>query len=145
MNYRKQDTQKEQYITIPTWLIKMTSNRKSPIFLTPFERELFCLIKGLSIKAPCYANDQYFASTFNVTIKHINKSISNLSNKTFLNIEHDNFKRLLSVNKDFDKDAGFVFFDNLNNKIFVCDCNNEIWTTRNDIERDTIDFFKKCS
>ena len=38
----------DQYIKIPIWLIKMTSKRENPIYLTPFEQQLYCLIKGLS-------------------------------------------------------------------------------------------------
>ena len=45
----KKPAKKEQYITLPIWLIKMTSNKQSPFYITPLERELFCLIEDLAI------------------------------------------------------------------------------------------------
>lgn len=89
--------EKEQYIAIPIWFIKLTSNRKSPSYLTPFERELYWLIRGLCKNEDCYANDQYFSNIFNVTIKHINKSIHKLELLKMLYVNHKNNKRYLRI------------------------------------------------
>ncbi len=92
---KKNDT--EQYINMPIWFIKMTSHKGSPIYLTPFERELYMLIFGLCSNNICFATDSYFADVFKVTVKHVNKSIQKLADKDLLIIEHENHKRLIST------------------------------------------------
>jgi hypothetical protein len=101
---------KEPYIHIPLWFIKLTSYRKSPSYLTPFECQLYWLIKGLCNEKECYANNQYFAKTFNVTIKHINKSIHKLELLRLLYIKHENNKRFIGVSK-IDKGTMLFFTD----------------------------------
>ncbi|GGW58595.1 hypothetical protein DFQ11_101931 [Winogradskyella epiphytica] len=94
--------QKEQYIAIPIWLIKLTSNKKSPIFLTPFQRDLFCLIRGLCNNKknqfdpkPCYAKDDYFVKIFNVSINHINRTIKLLKTLKLISIVNETNQRLI--------------------------------------------------
>ncbi len=116
-----------QYINIPIWFIKMTSHKGTPIYLTPFERELFKLIFGLCSNNICFANDSYFADVFNVTVKHVNKSIQKLSDLGFVLILHKKYKRLISLpnrnleNGDvsicWDKDGDNIYF--INSKGFV--------------------------
>ena len=110
MSQEKNKQSKEQYIIVPFWLVNMTSNKKSAIYLTPFELNLYCLIKGLSEKKPCYAKNKYFADIFNVSIKHINKSIQKLNDVEFIKIEHINNKRFIQCNKKISKESIYISF-----------------------------------
>ena len=87
----------EKYVKLPLWFIKMTSDKKSPFYLTPFERELYCCVRSLSKTQPCYANDRYFKSIFNVSIKHVNTSLNKLYNRKLINIWMENNKRYVSA------------------------------------------------
>jgi hypothetical protein len=115
MKDKKNNRDTDQYITIPIWFIERTSSKKSPFYLTPFERELYCLISGLSKKEPCYAHDGYFADRFNVTVKHVNQSISKLKSLGIIKVTDKRNKRLITAVAD--PDGVWVVWNE--NKVFV--------------------------
>ncbi|MCF8273081.1 MAG: hypothetical protein K9I95_04540 [Flavobacteriaceae bacterium] len=118
------NSDKEQYIPLPIWFIKLTSDKKSPVYLTPFEQQLYCLIKGLSNKGECYANDQYFQKIFKVTIKHINKSIHKLEHLRLLKITNENNKRLIYCIGNISKGSVLIEFKHEINKVSLTTENN---------------------
>ena len=99
MSQKKNKQTKDPYIKVPLWLTKMTSNKKSAIYLTPFQLNLYCLIRGLCDKKPCYAKDKYFSETFNVSITHINKTLNKLQSKGFINRETESNRHIVLKNK----------------------------------------------
>lgn len=109
---------------MPIWFIKLCSDKKSAVYLTPFEQQLYCLIKGLSNKGECYANDQYFQKIFKVTIKDINKSIHKLERLRLLKITRENNKRLIYCIGNIFKGSILVEFKNEINKVSVTTENN---------------------
>jgi len=115
MEDNKINQYKDQYIIIPIWFIKMTNDKNSPFYLTPFERELYCFIKGLSKKKPCYAHDAYFASIFNVSVKHVNQSISKLKRLGVVKVSFKHNKRLMTAPGEY----GDVLFGRNDTEYFV--------------------------
>ena len=107
------------YIKIPLWLLRLTSHKKSPIYLTPFELQLYSLIRGLNQKGKCYANDQYFSNTFGVTIKHINKSIHKLEHLEYVKITNERNKRYIELNNTITENCVFICLGSGNGNILV--------------------------
>ncbi|WP_417199252.1 hypothetical protein [Bizionia sp.] len=139
--YKKEIEIKDQYIAVPIWFIKQTSNKDSPFYLTPFERELYCLITGLCKNGECYANDFYFHEVFNVTIKHVNKSIHKLETLKLIFIFNDKNKRTIkSINLDRGS-VNFCFnskdkctYITFENNIYKVPSENWRYLTDNDID-----------
>ena len=102
---------KEQYIPSPIWFIKLTSDKKSPLYLTPFQQLLYSLIKGLSSKKSCYAKDEYFEKIFKKSKKHVNDSIHVLEGLRLLKITNENNKRLISCTNGIQKDSKYYLYD----------------------------------
>jgi len=87
----------ENYIKLPLWFIQMASNKNTPFYLTPFEQQLYLLIRGLCNSVKCYASDQYFINVFKVSKKHVNKSIHKLEYYELIKIVHNNNKRYIEL------------------------------------------------
>ena len=123
MSQKNNKQTKDQYINVPIWLTKLTSNKKSAIYLTPFQLNLYCLIRGLCDKKPCYAKDKYFAETFNVTIKHINDTLKKLQSKGFINRETE-CNRFIDLKNKFEKGCISIVYDEENQSINITTENN---------------------
>lgn len=112
-----QDKENDPYFTTYLWFVKMTSDKKTPFYLTSFERELFGCIQALSRKRPCNATDPYFAKSFNVSIKHVNQSIRKLKERGLIAISHDTNKRTIITKIS----KGGCFYSRDNNYIHFMD------------------------
>lgn len=137
MKNRIKEGKKEQFIILPVWFIRLTSDKRSSIYLTPFERGLFCLIRGLCNPMECYANDQYFANLFKVSIKHVNKSIHKLEYLGFLRILHINNKRFIEIGQIIEKGSAFINFSKENDKVNI--------TTENEVKEMSLTEWEKMS
>ena len=100
----------KNYIKLPLWFIQLSSNKNTPFYLTPFEQQLYLLIRGLCNSNKCYANDLYFSNIFKVSIKHINKSMQKLENYYLIKRVHLNNKRYIELDNNINENSVLVYY-----------------------------------
>ena len=124
-----QDKEKDPYIITYLWFIKMTSDKKTPFYLTSFQRELFGCIHSLSRKRPCNASDAYLASIFKVSIKHTNQSIGILKEMRLIKVWHDGKGRKMT--SALEKGGAFYYRDDTH--IWIMDLNGLLMFESNQV------------